>query len=103
MSTHTLRSGPVIRCSYRCRSTAVGREACKGAIISAYEIETAVLSEMGDGPELSTKEQEGVVREAARSIIYDAASGRVRIELIKPGDDERPALSGGKIQRGDLE
>ncbi len=50
MSTHTVRSGPVIRCYYRCRSTAGGREACKGVMISAYEIETAVLSEIGAGP-----------------------------------------------------
>ena len=55
MSTHTVRSGPVIHGYYRCRSTAGGREACKGFMISAYEIETAVLSEIGSGPKLTSK------------------------------------------------
>jgi predicted GNAT family acetyltransferase len=47
MSTHTVRSGPVIHGYDRCRSTSGGREACKGVMIPAYEIETAVLSEIG--------------------------------------------------------
>lgn len=86
MSTHTVRSGPVIRCYYRCRSTADGREACNGVMISAHEIETVVLSEIGAGPGLSTKEPEHVLREAVRSVIYDAASGKVKIDLIKTPD-----------------
>lgn len=102
-STHTARSG---RCYYRCRSTAEGREACKGVMISAYEIETAVLSEIGAGPGLSTKGQEGVVRGAVRSVIYDSSSRKVKIDWIKPPDgsarDERPVLSGGNIRRRDL-
>jgi site-specific DNA recombinase len=56
MSTHTVRSGPVIHGYYRCRSTAGGREACKGVMISAYEIETAVLSEIGAGTIRTSKE-----------------------------------------------
>lgn len=85
MSTHTARCGPVIRCYYRCRSTAGGREACKAVMISAYEIETVVLSEIGAGPGLSTQEQDSVVREAVQSVLYDAASGRVKIDLVNRG------------------
>ena len=84
MSTHTVRSGPVIHGYYRCRSTAGGREACKGVMISAYEIETAVLSEIGAGPKLTSKEQQAAVREAVRAAIYDAPSGKVKIELVAP-------------------
>ena len=50
MSTHIVRTGPVIRCYYRCRSTAGGREACKGVMVHAHEIETAVLPEIGAMP-----------------------------------------------------
>jgi site-specific DNA recombinase len=84
MSTHTVRSGPVIHGYYRCRSTAGGREACKGVMISAYEIETAVLSEIGGGPKLTSKEQQAAVREAVRAAVYDAPSGNVKIELVAP-------------------
>ena len=89
MSTHTVRSGPVIHGYYRCRSTAGGREACKGVMISAHEIETAVLSEIGAGPKLTTKEQQAAVREAVRAAVYDAPSGNVKIELV--------AVPGGMI------
>jgi site-specific DNA recombinase len=84
MSTHTVRSGPVIHGYYRCRSTAGGREACKGVMISAYEIETTVLSEIGAGPKLTSKEQQAAVREAVRAAVYDAPSGNVKIELVAP-------------------
>ena len=57
MGTHTVRFGPVVRCYYRCRSTAGGREACKGVMISAGEVETAVLTEIGVGLSLVSKEQ----------------------------------------------
>ncbi len=47
------------------------------------------------------------MREAVRSVIYDAASRKVKVDLIKPPDgsarNERPAPAGGNIQRGDLE
>jgi site-specific DNA recombinase len=84
MSTHTVRSGPVIHGYYRCRSTSGSREACKGVMISAYEIETAVLSEIGAGPKLTSKEQQAAVREAVRAAVYDAPSGNVKIELVAP-------------------
>lgn len=82
MSTHTVRSGPVVHGYYRCRSTAGGREACKGAMISAYEIETAVLLEIGVRPKRTSKEQQAALREAVRAAVYDAASGKVKIELM---------------------
>jgi hypothetical protein len=47
MSTHTIRRGSVIYRYYRCRSTAGGREPCKGVLVSAYEIESAVLEAAG--------------------------------------------------------
>ncbi len=84
MSTHTVRSGPVIHGYYRCRSTAGGRKACKGVMISAYEIESAVLSEIGAGPKLTSKEQHAAVRAAVRAAVYDAPSGNVKIELVAP-------------------
>lgn len=84
MSTHTVRSGSVLHGYYRCRSTAGGREACKGVMISAYEIEAAVLSEIGSRPKLTSKEQQAAVRAAVRAAVYDAASGNVKIELITP-------------------
>ncbi len=84
MSTHTVRLGPVIRCYYRCRSTAGGREACKGVMISAHEVESAVLAEIGAGNGLTTKEQAGVVKEAVRSVVYDAASRMLKVDRIKP-------------------
>lgn len=59
-----------------------GREACKGVMVSAHEIETAVLSELGVGPNRIAKEQQAAVREAVRSAVYEAASGKVMIELI---------------------
>jgi site-specific DNA recombinase len=86
MSTHIVRAGPVLRCYYRCRSTTRGREACKGVMASAYEIETAVLSVIRASPKLTSKEQCAAVKEMVRGIVYDARSGTVRIELIKPLD-----------------
>ena len=79
-----MRSGPVIHGYYRCRSTAGGREACKGVMISSYEIETAVLSEIGAGSKRTSKEQQAAVREAVRAAVYDAPSGKVKIELVAP-------------------
>lgn len=38
MSTHTVRKGPVIRRYYRCRSTAGGREPCKGVMVDATRL-----------------------------------------------------------------
>jgi hypothetical protein len=51
-------------------------------MISAHEIEIAVLSEIGVDPKRIAKEQQAAVRESVRSAVYDAASGNVKIELI---------------------
>ena len=87
MSTHTVRTGPVIRRYYRCRSTAGGREPCKGVMVAAHEIETAVLSQIGVSAKLLSKEQEAAVKERIRGIVYEADTGKLRIEMIKPPDD----------------
>jgi hypothetical protein len=52
-------------------------------MVPAYAIESAVLSEIGAGPGLTSKEQ-AAVKETVPAIVYDAASGKVRIDLIKP-------------------
>jgi site-specific DNA recombinase len=107
MSTHTVRANPVIRCYYRCRSTAGGREACKGVMISAHEVESAVLSEISADPGLVFKEQERAVRGSVRSVVYDATSRKVRVELIEVPDGSAhgqcQAPSGGTIHKGDSE
>ena len=86
MSSHIVRVGPVLRCYYRCRSTARGRSACKGVMASAHELETAVLSVIGANAKLTSKEQRTAVKEMVRGIVYHAGSGTVQIELIKPLD-----------------
>lgn len=86
MSTHTVRTGPVICCYYRFRSTAGSQEACKGVMVSSFEVESTVLSEIGAGQGLTSKAQEGLVREAVRKVVYDAVAGTVRIDLIKRPD-----------------
>ncbi len=103
MSTHTVRSNPVIRCYYRCRSTAGGREACKGVMVDAHKIETAVLCEIGADPNLLSKEQTATVKERVRRIAYDADTGKVHIEMIKPPDgsarDEAEATDPGAVAK----
>jgi DNA invertase Pin-like site-specific DNA recombinase len=94
MSTHTVRFGPVVRCYYRCRSTAGGREPCKGVMISAGEVESAVLAEIGAAKGLTTKEQAGVVKEAVRSVVYDADSRMLKINRIES------LVNGGGAARG---
>src|SRR5438105_12814910 len=60
LSTHTIRNGSIIYRYYRCRSTAGGREPCKGVLVSAPEIESAVLQAAGVGQTgLTSKEEEG--------------------------------------------
>jgi phage replication-related protein YjqB (UPF0714/DUF867 family) len=61
-------------------------------MISAYEIESAVLAEIGVDPKRTVKEQESVVRETARVAVFDLASGNVKIELIAP--------HGGNMEQG---
>lgn len=87
MGSHTVRVRSVISRYYRCRSTAGGRKPCKGVMVNAHAIESAVLAELGVGSRLSSKDQSYAVKELAGKILFDAASGKVRIELIKPPDD----------------
>ena len=55
-------------------------------MVNAYAIEAAVLAELGVGSTLSSKEQADAVKDRAARILFDATSGKVRIELIKPPD-----------------
>ena len=55
-------------------------------MVNAFAIEAAVLTELGVGSRLSSKEQADAVKERAARILFDATSGKVRIELIKPPD-----------------
>ena len=55
-------------------------------MVNASAIEAAVLAELGVGSRLSSKEQSDAVKERACKILFDAASGKVRIEVIKPPD-----------------
>ena len=86
MSTHTVRTGPVIRRYYRRRSTAGGRERCKSVMVAAHEIETVVLTEAGTCPDLTSKEQATAVKDRVRGIVYYAGTGKLRIEMTKPPD-----------------
>ena len=56
-------------------------------MVDAHEIETAVLREIGAGPNLLSKEQAAAVKERVRGLVYDADTGKVRIEMIKLPDD----------------
>ena len=85
MSTHTVQSGSVIH-GYLSLPIHGGRpRGMQEVIISAYEIETAVLSEV---------EQKAALREAVRPAVYDG-SAKVKVELIAP--------LGGNMERGDAE
>jgi hypothetical protein len=53
-------------------------------MISAYDIETAVLSEIGAGTKRTSKEQQAAVRAAVHAAVYDAPSRNVKIERIAP-------------------
>ena len=55
-------------------------------MVNAHAIESAVLAELGVGSRLSSKEQSDAVKERACKILFDAVSGKVRIEVIKPPD-----------------
>ena len=55
-------------------------------MVNAYALEAAVLAELGVDSRLSSKEQADAVKERAARILFDATSGKVRIELIKPLD-----------------
>jgi hypothetical protein len=64
--------------------------------ISAGEVESAVLAEIGAGKGLTTKEQAGFVKEAVRSVVYDADSRMLKINRI-----ESPVNGGGAARRSD--
>jgi len=94
LSTHTRRRGSLIYRYYRCRSTAGGREPCRGVLVSAGVIETAVLSAVGlEKTELSSKEEEAAVREAIRRVVFSPETGRIKVEL-QPGADGAEDLEG---------
>jgi site-specific DNA recombinase len=84
LSTHTIRRGHITYRYYRCRSTAGGREPCKGVLIAAYEIETAVLKAAGLEKGLTSKEDEAALRSSIRRVVFEARSGRIKIEFQNP-------------------
>jgi site-specific DNA recombinase len=86
MGTHTVRFGPVVRLYYRCRSTAGGREACKGVMISAGEVEMAVLKEIGADMRMVSREQTARVKEVLRSVSYNAGERTLKFVRIEPTD-----------------
>ena len=53
-------------------------------MISAGEVESAVLAEIGAAKGLATKERAGVVKEAVPSVMYDADSLMLKIDRIEP-------------------
>lgn len=94
LSTHTRRRGSLIYRYYRCRSTAGGREPCKGVLVSAGEIETAVLSAVGlKKAGLSSKEEQAALQEAIRRVVFSADTGRIKIEF-QPSANAAKGLPG---------
>ena len=93
LSTHTIRRGSVIYRYYRCRSTAGGREPCKGVLVGAYEIESAVLEAAGvEQTGLTSKEEEAALQAAIRRVVFKADVGRIEIEFL-PGVRGAKALA----------
>ncbi len=85
LSPHTIRQGPIIYRYYRCRSTAGGREPCKGVLVNAPDIESAVLQAAGvEQTGLTSKEEEAALRSAIRQVIFKADTGQIQIEFL-PG------------------
>jgi hypothetical protein len=68
-------------------------------MVAAHKIETAVLSEIGAGPNLLSKEHATAVKERERRILYDADMGKVRIEMIKPTDGSARNEAGATDRR----
>lgn len=82
LSPHTIRRGPIIYRYYRCRSTAGGREPCKGVLVNAPEIENAVLQAAGiEQTGLTSKEEEVALQYAIRQVIFNANTGSIEIEF----------------------
>ena len=57
-------------------------------MISAGEVETAVLTEVGVGLSLVSKEQAAKVKEAVRSVTYDATSRMLKLVRIEPAVED---------------
>ena len=92
LSTHTIRRGSIVYRYYRCRSTAGGRDPCKGVLVSAHEIETAVLQAAGvEQTGLTSKEEEVALRNAIRQVAFEADTERIEIEFKPGGVAERLA------------
>lgn len=53
-------------------------------MISAGEVEAAVLTEIGVGLSVVSKEQTAKVKEVLRSVTYDATSGMLKLVRIEP-------------------
>lgn len=89
MSTHRIRRGSVIYRYYRCRSTAGGREPCKGVPVSAPEIENVVLRAAGlEKTGLVSKEAEAALHAALQQVVFKADTRRIEI-LFKPSGNVR--------------
>ena len=98
LSTHSRRRGSLIYRYYRCRSTAGGREPCKGVLVNAGKIETAVLSAVGlESTGLSSREEQAALRGAIRRVVFSADTGRIKIEFqpdASPAEDLDGQVSG---------
>ena len=57
-------------------------------MISAGEVETAVLTEIGVGLSLVSKEQTAKVKEVLRSVTYDATSRMLKLVRIEPAGED---------------
>lgn len=91
LSTHTIRRGSVIYRYYQCRSTAGGREPCKGVLVRAHEIESAVLEAAGlEQSGLTSKEEEAAFQSAIRQVVFEADTRRIQIEF-------RPEVSSSAV------
>ncbi len=87
LNTHTIRRGSIVYRYYRCRSTAGGREPCKGVLVGAHELESAVLQAAGiEQTGLTSKEEEAALQCAIRQVVFKADAGTIEIES-KPRSD----------------
>lgn len=104
LSTHTIRRGSVIYRYYRCRSTAGGRERCKGVLVGAHEIESAVLQAAGiEHAGITSKEEEAALHDALQQVVFEADTGRIEM-LFRPAGMgpalKRRAKSGHGVTEG---
>jgi hypothetical protein len=82
-----------------------GREPCRGGLVNAGEIETAVLSAVGlASTGLSSKEGPATLKEAIRRVVFSADTGRIKIEFqpdSSPAEDLDGQVS-GRVEGGVL-